>query len=179
MRRFLILVLVGCGSSTPVASAPPKPVPGDAAEAAADDADDWPGFATEAIGGLRPGLTAAEATAKLGPPRAQSPGVLEGATGGYASTWSFADGVTLEMLGDTETGPFVARMVTIEAPSALRTTKGLGIGSATAEIATAYGSWAKPLDDGTGWLVGSPYAGLLFAVTNGKVTSISLGPFAF
>jgi hypothetical protein len=107
--------------------------------------------------------------------------VSEAATGGWASAWRWSSaGVEIVMTADAQRGPWRARNIAIAAPSKLATRRGIRIGSARAELAKKY----KRSDDDEGsdpkrYLAGSWYGGLLFTLGDDKVTSVTLGVFAF
>ena len=132
----------------------------------------------EAIGPLLFGMKDADAVKLLGAPKKKTLPVEEGATGEFASTWTWP-GVTLEMVSEKRTGPAKVRLITVTAPTAYATKRGIKIGSKLTEIAAAYPKSDEGSDDPTQFLVGSPYGGLLFVLKGDAVAEILLGPMAF
>lgn len=133
---------------------------------------------TEAIGPLTIGMTDAAATKVLGRTKQTTPSQEEGATGEFASDWSWP-GVTLGMAGDKRTGPVKVRSITVEAPSTYATRRGIKIGSSLAEVGRAYPKSDEGSDDPTLFLVGSPYGGLLFETKADVVVKIFLGAMVY
>jgi hypothetical protein len=156
----------------PVDAAQPEP---DAAQVVASKAAAWD-FDSESFGQLRPGLGGDRFKKQLGKPTSTTPPQNEAATGSYVTTWDWP-GITMELYGESGKGPWTVRTVSISAPSALTTRRGIHVGSTRAEVLAAYPGTATHQDQ---YLVGTPYAGMLFFFDgNGKVTSMSLGAFAF
>lgn len=135
---------------------------------------------TESLGLLKVGSEQAEVVRTLGPPKKKSKVQEEGATGDFVSDWTW-DGAGISMAGETKTGPWKARLITIKKGSKLATVKNLHIGSTRAEVEKAYTRSEE--DDGSKpdqYLVGSLYGGLLFVFDKAnKVSEISMGAFAF
>jgi len=135
---------------------------------------------TESFGAVKIGSEEAEIVRTLGPPKKKSKAQEEGATGDFVSDWTW-DGASISMAGETKTGPWKARLITIKKGSKLATIKNLHIGSTRAEVEKAYTRSEE--DDGSKkdqYLVGSLYGGLLFVFDKAnKVSEISMGAFAF
>lgn len=135
----------------------------------------------ETVGPLRFRMTEAQSVKLLGAPKQKTLPVEEGATGEFASTWTWP-GVTLEMVSDTRTGPAKVRLIVVTAPvtpEAYATQRGIKIGSTRREVAAAYPKSDEGGDDPTQFLVGSPFGGLLFVLKGDVVAEIILGPMAF
>jgi len=101
------------------------------------------------------------------------------ATGDYTSGWRWPN-ATLDMVAEKKSGPWKARMITISKASTFETAQHIHIGSTRAELEKAY---KRSEDDDkqkpNQWLAGSMYGGMLFELDHDKVSSISMGPFAF
>lgn len=107
--------------------------------------------------------------------------ILEGATGEYVQDWKYPKcGITLKMSSASKAGPKTVADITIEAPSDLKTSKGIHIGSTESEVIKAYGSYRDPEGSVAGekFVAGSVYDGLIFTFKNGKVAAIFLGAAA-
>jgi hypothetical protein len=175
---FLAVVFAACTrKSTPTEPAPaPAPVVAtvDAAEIGPEDERDYD-YARETFGDLRVGLDVRAVEQRLGAPAAKSSVQQQAADGTFVTTWEWpAKGVILGLAADTADGPFAVRSMSIVAPSALRTSKGVGLGATADDIKRAYGAaHTHPVDDGL--VVGSIYGGILFVLEGGKTTSIFVG----
>ncbi len=198
---WIILALVACkkqqepapvGQGSGSGSAPPPvaadaqvmdtPAPGpDAAAAAAGPApvDSDKLLDVEAIGPLTYGLPQAAVIKELGTPKKKTAPEEEGATGEFASTWTYPS-LTLDMVSVTRTGAAKVRLITVTAPSTYATKRGIKIGSTRAEVEAAYPKADEGGDDPTQFLVGSQYGGLLFVFKQKDVVGeVVLGPMAF
>ena len=133
----------------------------------------------ESIGGLKQMADEKAVIALLGPPTKKDKPMLEGATGDYTSGWRWPN-ATLDMVAEKKSGPWKARMITISKASTFETAQHIHIGSTRAELEKAY---KRSEDDDkqkpNQWLAGSMYGGMLFELDHDKVSSISMGPFAF
>lgn len=136
---------------------------------------------TERLGALRVGLPAGELAKVVSCELERGAEVYEEATGEHVQIWdSAACGLELSMASEQPGGPKVVRAVTVTAPSPLKTLRGIGIGSAESEVASAYGPFR---DDemsvkGESFVAGSVYGGLIFDFHDGKVARIFLGAAA-
>lgn len=92
--------------------------------------------------------------------------------------WTYAkQGVVLDMV--TESGDQEVAMITLSAPSLLKTKRGVGIGSTKDAIKSAYTAEIDPsVDELQSIVTGTVYGGLIFGLENGRVTSIVLGAVA-
>jgi hypothetical protein len=175
---------VGSGSgTTAVAAVTPSDAAAtvDATQAAAPapigDVDTF--VTTETIGPLMMNMPAEAAIKALGgPPTAKTPPEEDGKSGLFASNWSWP-GVTLGVDGDTRTGPFTVRAITLTAPSTYATKRGIKIGSSLADVGRAYPKSDEGSDDPTLFLVGSPTGGLLFETKGDVVVKIFFGATAY
>lgn len=145
---------------------------------------------TESIGELRLEMTVSEARAALGAPSSASEPVFEWATGATVQTWSYPhEGVSLEISSDRRVPvhlghPSEARLmgfgtvtaIMVSAPSERRTSRGIGIGTATRAVEHAYGpSLDAELTTTDRLVMGSDVSELVFEVQNERVRSIYLG----
>jgi hypothetical protein len=168
---FVSLLVIACsGSPAPRTAEPRRSAP----TAAFSDS-------SERLGALRLGLPAAEVIQALGQPASRGPIEKWGATGQLHQEWRYpAQGITVDLVADTETGPQTVRGLTIAAPCALRTRLGIGIGSSLAEVRKAYGpheSKDAPYD-GKRFVAGSLFGGVLFFIEQDRVRSIFVGAAA-
>lgn len=139
---------------------------------------------TETLGALSLSMPTAALAKVLGAPKRKTkpdPQAL------YASTWSYASGVTLGIEAsnvDPNFGgpvlPYRVVRIVVTAPSALRTGAGIGIGSSFDELMAAYGSHiVRTRSDADRFFVGNDAQndldGLVFWTTGGKVSKILLG----
>lgn len=148
-----------------------------ASVARADEPQEWPDFAKETVGGVANGGTEAQMVKAFGKAKTKDKAVEEGATGEWASVWTFPDGVSAVMTAAKEKGPYTVRVITVTAPSKAQTSKKIGIGSSLADLKKAYGKLLSDNSDGN-WLVGTPYAGIALHVEKDKVASFSFGVMA-
>jgi hypothetical protein len=156
--------------------APPAPAP--PATAPTEEEDETKILELEAIGPLRWNMTGAEMVKHLGAPQKKSKGSYEGATGAYASWWSWP-GVGAGMVSDKPAGPWVARSIQVSAPRKLATKAGIRIGSTRKEVEAKYKRGSMDQGEPESFLVGSPYGGMYFWFKDGVVKEIGLGIFAF
>jgi len=132
----------------------------------------------EAIGALKIGLQREQAIRIAGAePKA---GRIEewGADGLFHQQLTFKNaGVSLSMVSQTKSSPQTIESITVVAPCALTTRKGVGIGSSEAEVMKAYRRQhnKKESTPGSCFIAGSTYGGIIFQIKNGKVSRIFLG----
>lgn len=108
------------------------------------------------------------------------------AFGEAVQPWSFiGSGFSADMVSGEIGAPKTVLSITIEAPSALKTEHGIGIGSTKNEVIKAYADYktekeeAEHLEaEGNKRLVGSIYGGMVFTLEEGKVSRIFLGASA-
>lgn len=134
----------------------------------------------EAIGGIRMEMTDKEVIAVLGQPSKKGKAIEEGATGETVAQWEWKKAGINVLFTDANKTPKV-RGIGLSDPSALKTKKGVGIGSSRAELDTAYGAGhMKAGDDGAdaSYTVGNHYYGLVFSFEGGKVKSAYWGTLA-
>jgi hypothetical protein len=144
--------------------------------AAADDGDNAI-YDHEAIGPLRAKMTDKQLIDVLGAPAKKPKPVQEAATGEWVSAWEWADATAL-LVSDHTDGPWSARDVSTTRAS-WSTKKAIHVGSTRAALEKAYTRAPDSTGGDSSYLVGSPYGGMLFALHDDRVTSISIGVFAF
>jgi hypothetical protein len=181
---FGLAGLVGCGHAAAASSnrrpSAPTSLGGDAVQAAAPAAEEEGlyDYQTESLGSLRFGLNAAAVERLLGAPEHQSTVVEQAADGLYVMTWDWpAQGVAVELAGESASGPFEVQALSIRAPSQLRTARGIGLGADAAAIVRAYGADHTHVSDDA-VVVGSLYGGLRFDLEQGAVRTIFIGASA-
>ena len=149
-----------------------------APQAPRSEPEPFPLLKEERLGTLRIGLGEKEV-------QAQIPGKLHkgkeefwAATGDYVQEWKYPDcGLSLNMASAKRGGAKTVMSITIQAPSPLKTKRGMGIGSTLEEVAAAYGpdQDKEIYQKGEIFVAGSIYGGLIFTFRNGRVTRIFLG----
>ena len=103
-------------------------------------ADEFALLRAERIGPLRIDQPAAEAERLITCPVQRGLVEFWGADGEYHQTWTAsACGLTLDMSAAEPDGPQTVRAITLTAPSAWTTARGIGMGRTEAEVMTAYG----------------------------------------
>jgi hypothetical protein len=148
-----------------------------AAPARADD--DFAAMKKERVGGLAIGTPAAAALKLLGPPAKKGKVVHQESDGNYVQTWSFAQGVELVMSASKRGGAQTVDAITVQAPSALKTARGIGVGSSVAELERAYGAEKNAEEtNAESFVVGSIYGGVIFRLAEKKVSQIFVGAAA-
>jgi hypothetical protein len=139
-------------------------------------------MAAEEIGPLRLGLDADKARQAVSCPAKAGKEFYEGATGDYVREERFPGcGLTLKLAGSRKGGPKTVAAITAQAPCALTTSHGVGIGATEAQLAAAYGKYQDEdglSETGKTFIVGSIYSGLIFELRNGRVTRMFLGAAA-
>jgi len=136
---------------------------------------------TETIGGLAANMTADAAIKLVGAPKTKT---KPDAQAMYATTWTYANGLVLDIEAsntDPNTGaamlPYRVAGITITAPSTLKTSKGIGVGSTQADVEAAYGAHrVAALSSATKLVAGNDdeHEGLEFEFVDGKVSRIHL-----
>ncbi|MEZ4451339.1 MAG: hypothetical protein R3B09_17805 [Nannocystaceae bacterium] len=149
-----------------------------AAEAAAERF-----YEGERIGALAIGMRDAALIQAVGKPTRRSGRAFVEYSGGYEDRWEWAGrGLTVTMASDGERGAQHALAVMIEAPSELRTARGVGLGEAADRVRKLYADVKSPDSDeevaDEVFVAGSIYGGLFFMFEEGKVKTIILGPSA-
>lgn len=140
--------------------------------------------ANETLGGISLNDPASKVEQVLGAPSTKGEVVEWEATGSRVSSWEWAGkGIRFDMGEDPKAG-FTVLGMTIEAPSTLTTSRGIGIGATFADVDKTYGEFrGKGVEEGEperwseedGVIVGSIYGGTMFSFTDGKVSSIFVG----
>jgi hypothetical protein len=133
---------------------------------------------SEKVGALRVHMTDAEVKAVLPAPPARSAERYVARGGFYRATWTYAaTGLTLAMSAERKGGTQLVEAITCSGRCALKTARGIGIGSSLAEVQQAYAAeFNKAESKLPGSLVAGPKkgAGLAFTLTAGKVTAFVL-----
>lgn len=94
---------------------------------------------TERLGNLRLGMTSEGIIKILGNPLTQSSRELEHCTGAYHQDWKYPNqGLVLTLISDTQDGAPTLERIVAEAPSTLKTKRGIGIGSSWNAVQQAY-----------------------------------------
>lgn len=156
----------------------PAPADGSASDAAGPGAKLW---TTESLGPVRIGMSGAAVEKALGAPARRTPVEEEGASGSWISAWSYpAQGLVLILGAPTKSGKPTVSAMTAEAPSTLRTTRGVAVGASYAEVARAYPKalWDASDSGPDRIVVGSVYGGILFEFEGRKLSRIFYGAAA-
>lgn len=101
--------------------------------------------------------------------------------GAWHQTWSAAGcGVTLGFVTEEKSGPAKVDAIVIEAPSKIKTDRGVGVGSSEADVRRHY---LKDInaEDSTpheSIVLGSIYGGVIFGLKSGRVVRIFVGAAA-
>lgn len=117
----------------------------------------------------------------LGKPEKKSKAELWGADGLIHQQWFYKKkGIAVDFVKEDKSGPGEAYSVSISAPSAKKTSRGIGIGSAQQEVLKAYAAEINREESDLPETVvaGSIYGGVVFTMKNGKVVSIFIGAAA-
>lgn len=136
---------------------------------------------TDHVGGLRIGLAGTEVLKLLSCPVKKGKDRVWGADGGRHQAWSFPGcGVELDMVSDTKSAPKTVGMITVEAPFAGATRRGIQIGSTAQAVEKAYKTvWNKPESEANvTFVAGSVYGGMIFHLNQGRVEKIFIGAAA-
>jgi hypothetical protein len=136
--------------------------------------------AREKIGELRLYAPAAAVKKLLGEPAKKGKVVEQGADAMFVQRWGYpAQGISIEMAAPSRKGPQKVALIDVKAPCALKTSRGIGVGSTVAELTRAYGA-EKNAEDSTDerFVAGSIYGGVLFGLKDGRVESIFVGAAA-
>ncbi len=138
-------------------------------------------FNSEGFGELKIGLTAAEVTQTLGEVESKGEQQFWGADGLYHQNWNYPQqGITLNMAAETEEGSAIVSSIRVQAPSQLKTRRGVGIGDSSAKVKQAYApeeDAAAPISSDY-FVAGSVYGGLIFEFQNNQVKEMFLGAVA-
>lgn len=116
-----------------------------------------------------------------GKPERSTEPVVWGADGLVHQSWSYpSKGLAFDLVKD-DSGVFKADALTITKPSALKTLRGIGIGSSRKEVMKAYGKEIDPKEtdsESDRIVAGTVYGGVIFTLNSNKVTSIFIGAAA-
>jgi len=156
---------------------PPDVDPNAAAEAGADP---FALVAAESLDALKLGMSVAEIEAKLGKPSSSVADTEEEpATGLFLRTDAYGPvGLTVTYSAGSANGPWTVHGLLAEAPSRVKSKRGIAIGATRAAVEAAYGAVrdrdVEPSPDS--FIAGSIYGGLFFDFDGeGRVTSMFLG----
>ncbi|MFY9309011.1 MAG: hypothetical protein WAQ28_08170 [Bacteroidia bacterium] len=131
----------------------------------------------ETFGNIKIGLTAAQTQEALGKPEKKGEKAEWEADGETHQKWNYK-GIELDMIGKEQQ---TIASISITAPSTLKTSKNIGIGSPKAEVETAYAGMIdkSATDEGSENIIaGTMYGGIIFQIENGKVKEIFAGAAA-
>ena len=136
--------------------------------------------ADERIGNLRIGLTEADLKKAIECTLKRGPENLWGADGMYHQAWQCpACGLDFGMVSEKRGGLKVVESITLMAPCALATKRGIRIGSTEQDVRKAYKKeWNREDSSKDSFVAGSVYGGIIFQFNNGKVDRIFLGAAA-
>lgn len=131
----------------------------------------------EAIGFLEIGLSDSGVLAGLDEPDDKSPMRVWGADGLEHQKWFYpTKGIELDM--KRRDGILVVNMICIKSPCDYKTKQGIGIGSSTKEVHSAYINKLNPEFGDSKLVVGTAYGGIIFGMSDGAVPSIFIGAAA-
>ena len=136
---------------------------------------------SESLDGLTLDMKSASLTKLLGKPEKTGKEENWEAIGEWVQRWSWPKlGITAQMSSKEKGGAKTLLAVTLTAPSERATRKGIRIGSTEAEVTKAYGALRdkETSEAGKTFVAGSPYGGLTFTFSKGKVSEIFLGAAA-
>jgi hypothetical protein len=172
MRHAIAALLAGLAM---IAIAAPAP-----AEQKGEDAA-FKFMKSETLGALKLDMTEAE-IAKLIPAKpVRSREQLWGADGQYHLKWSYrAQGLTLGMVSEKKGAAKILESITCAARCTLKTSRGIGLGSALADAQKAYAAEFNKEESKPGvFVAGSIYGGLILNFDKaGKVCAMFLGAAA-
>ncbi len=184
VSRFWLLLsaaalsLAACAPAAVPSSTGPESTPSPAATGKLGEPS------SEIVGGIALGSPAKAVEELLGPPDSKGDIVEMGATGDFESEWTWKEkGVHVRMAAATATGEQKVASLTVEAPSKLVTSRGVGIGTTRKEVETIYraflGTGRQPGEpdttSATQLIIGSIYGGTFFTFADGKVSAIFVG----
>jgi hypothetical protein len=121
-------------ASTPSLLPSPQPTVLHIADSSSDQV-----IKTERLGNLRLGMTPERIIEIWGNPLTQSPRKLDHCIGDYHQDWNYLNqGLVLSLVSDTQDGAQTLEYIQAEAPSKLKTKRGIGIGSSWNAVKQAY-----------------------------------------
>jgi hypothetical protein len=134
---------------------------------------------TESVGAIKFGLTTKQIIELIGKPdKIEKPFYSEVDGETYQHYYYKSKGIFLSFVIKSDSIKEV-RLIEINAPSSLKTSKNIGIGSGESEVMSAYKEYInKEFSDSSEIVAGSPYGGIVFSIQNQKVKSIYIGPIA-
>lgn len=132
----------------------------------------------EVLGPVRIGAKSDDVVKALGAPESKPQTSVSEVDAKPHQQWIYLkQAVVLDML--TESGEQEVAMITVSAPSTLKTRRGIGIGSTKDAVMNAYATEIDPsANDPRTIVAGTVYGGLIFGLEKGRVTSIVLGAVA-
>lgn len=135
---------------------------------------------TEHLGALRLNLSEADAKQAIGCPMTAGKEQKWEADGAFHQEWHFACGVDLGMMSEHKGGKKTVQTIKIHGTSALKTSRGIGLGASEQEVTKAYAKeWSKDESKMPDLFVaGSLYGGVMFTFKEHKVAEIFVGAAA-
>lgn len=133
---------------------------------------------SESFGKLAIGQSSVDVLKVLGKPGTKGKETVQEADGTRVQHWSYPDsGLTIVMQSLEKNGAQTVHMIRAVAPCTLATARGIKIGSAEAVVQKAYAKERNKARSNAGksLLAGSPYDGVEFTFTAGKVGEIFVG----
>lgn len=129
---------------------------------------------------LKLGLKQESVIEKLGVPEKKGKDVYWGAIGTYNQEWNYkSQGILLTMESDNENGLKTVAMITLIEPCTMKTSQKIGIGT---DKKVLYDKYSELIDNTfsseTSIVVGSIYGGVIFSLTDNKVSKIFVGTAA-
>lgn len=143
-------------------------------------AEDKP-FEGDTLGKLALGQKAEAATKLLGKPESKGAPTHWEAIGEWVQEFNYPkQGLNIKLSSEAKAGPQTVLMISATAPCALTTGRGIKIGSTEAEVKKAYKDVfnAEESEAGKSLVAGSIYGGVIFTLTEGKVSEIFIGAAA-
>lgn len=172
MRHAIVAGLAGLAIFALVAPSP--------AETKSEDAA-FKFMKSEKLGELKLDMTEAEIAKLLPAKPARAREQLWGADNRYHQKWSYrAQGLTLGMVSEKKGAAKSLESITCNARCALKTSRGIGLGSTLADVQKAYAAEFNKEDSKPGvFVAGSIYGGLVVNFNKaGKVSAMFLGAAA-
>jgi hypothetical protein len=136
---------------------------------------------SESLGQLKLGLSESDASSFVGAKPFKDKAELWGADGLYHQQWDYPkQGITLGFSSENKKTPGTIWSITVVQPCALKTKRGIRIGSSEAETLAAYQAEYNKEDSipGESVVAGSIYGGLCFLIKDHRVSRIFIGAAA-
>lgn len=129
---------------------------------------------------LKLGLKQESVIEKLGVPEEKGKDEYWGAIGTYNQEWNYkSQGIILTMESDSENGLKTVAIITLIEPCTMKTSQMIGIGTDKNVIYDKYSELIdKTFSNETSVVVGSIYGGVIFSLTDNKVSKIFVGAAA-